>query len=69
MGMGGWFGFTMMLLWTVVLVVVVVGVLYWAFGREKESESAATEIIRKRYARGEIDEEEFRERRRQLTEG
>jgi len=69
MGMGGWFGFVMMLLWTLVLVAVVVGALYWAFGREKENKSDATEILRERYARGEIDEEEFRERKRSLTEG
>lgn len=70
MGMGGgWFGFVMMFLWSLVLVAIVVGVLYWVFGQRKESESDATEILRERYARGEIDEEEFRERKRSLTEG
>lgn len=67
---GGWFGFGMMFLWVLVLVAVVVAFVYWAFGKGKsdESESNAMEILRERYARGDIDEEEFRERRRSLTE-
>ena len=67
---GGWFGIMMMLLWAFLLVAVVVAFLYWAFGgRSGEKESNAMEILRERYARGDIDEEEFRERKRQLTEG
>ena len=71
MGTGsGWFGIMMMLLWTFVLVAVVVGFIYWAFGgKSDEKDTEAMEILRGRYARGDIDEEEFRERRRQLTEG
>jgi plastocyanin/uncharacterized membrane protein len=48
------------------------GVSYWASRRgsadatEQESPMA---VLEKRYARGEIDEEEFHERRAQLTEG
>lgn len=67
---GGWFGIMMMLLWTVVVIAVVVAVIYWAFGGNRgREESDAMEVLRERYARGDIDEEEFRERKKQLTEG
>ncbi|MCX2818033.1 SHOCT domain-containing protein [Haladaptatus sp. F3-133] len=66
---GGWFGVGMMLLWMVVLVAAVVGFVYWAFGGKSDGkDNEAMEILRGRYARGDIDEEELRERRRKLTE-
>ena len=68
---GGWFGIMMMLLWSLVVIAVVVSVIYWAFGNRGSDKtgSDAMEILRERYARGEIDEEEFRERKRHLSEG
>ncbi|MFB6132596.1 MAG: SHOCT domain-containing protein [Halanaeroarchaeum sp.] len=37
-------------------------------GSERQSGNEAVETLRERYARGEIDEEEFEERRRMLEE-
>lgn len=71
----GWFmGPVMMILFLVVAVVVVVAVVRWLggtshgmhkghFGRE-----SALDILRERYARGEIDGNEYDERRRKLSE-
>lgn len=67
-GMGGW-GWLMMLLWLVILVAVI----YFAFrllqritGKNQSSNSDAEEILRKRYARGEIDTETFENMRQHL---
>lgn len=66
---GGWF---MPWGWIILLAVIIV-MVYWASrqtpgAREAKSESAL-EILRKRYARGEISEEEYRERKKTLEQG
>lgn len=68
LGMGGW-GWLMMLLWLVILVAVI----YFAFrllqriiGTNQSSNPDAEEILRKRYARGEIDTETFENMRQHL---
>ncbi|MEA5386829.1 plastocyanin/azurin family copper-binding protein [Haloarculaceae archaeon H-GB2-1] len=46
------------------------GLLYWALGRDGSShgsDDAAMETLRRRYARGEIDEAEFQRRRERLV--
>jgi len=70
MGGAGWFGFAMMLLWTVLLASLIVALVYWIRKgmRDSSAEDKAMKKLRERYARGEIDEEEFRERRRHLKE-
>ena len=48
------------------------GLLYWATGRgdtPPESDDSAMETLQRRYARGEIDEEEFQKRRERLETG
>jgi uncharacterized membrane protein len=47
------------------------GLLYWALGRgdaSPESDDSAMETLQRRYARGEIDEEEFQMRRERLED-
>ena len=66
---GAW-GFGMMLLmllfWVLVIVGLVVGIR-WLLGQGKESRSdSALEVLRQRYARGEINKEEFETRKRDL---
>ncbi|MGL5042994.1 MAG: SHOCT domain-containing protein [Culicoidibacterales bacterium] len=62
---GGWF--TMMLL----IVIVIIGVI-WFFSktseRTKHYSSMALNILEERYAKGEIDEDEFRAKRSTLWE-
>ena len=75
-GGSGWFlGPLMMLLFLVVAVVVVVLVVRWlggpgggVSGASGPSGKSALRILEERFARGEIDEEEFRERKRALEE-
>ena len=81
MGPGGWhggwgwghmvFGSFMMLLFLAAVVAAVVAVVRWTGGsserREPSSPSQALAILEERFARGEIDREEFEERRRTLT--
>lgn len=79
---GGWyghgwghmfFGGLMMLLFWGGLIVLVVAVVR-GFGRSDDrgradaSGSTALEILQKRYARGEIEQEEYEQRRRKLEE-
>ena len=74
---GGWGDWLLMS----ILMVVVWGAVVWAivvtvrsFGERRDGEgrpasgSGALEILEERFARGEIDEKEFLERRRALTE-
>jgi putative membrane protein len=56
----------MMLFWVLVIVAVVLGIR-WALGQGKESRAdSALEILRQRYARGEINKEEFESKRKDL---
>lgn len=70
---GGWhfvFGPLMMILFVAVIVVAVVFVVRWLGGSADPAAStpgkSALDILRERFARGEIDAEEFAERRRHL---
>ncbi|MFO7767631.1 MAG: SHOCT domain-containing protein [bacterium] len=71
-GMGGW----MWLFWIIVLGAVVWGVLAALRGGERpggmgtgtEDVRTPLEILKERYARGEIDREEFEERKEALEE-
>ncbi len=67
---GAW-GFGMMIMmilfWVLIIVAVVLGIR-WLLGQGKESRSdSALEILRQRYARGEINKDEFEARKRDLT--
>lgn len=71
MGLWGWVGYVLMVIfWTVGTVAVVLWVKSWleqgrpgSASREPES---ALEILKKRYARGEINKQEFDEKRKDL---
>lgn len=69
---GGWlvFGPVMMILFLVVAVVAVVLVLRWLGGHAPQASAppgnAPLDILKARFARGEIDKEEFEDRRRVL---
>jgi len=66
-----WFGGGFMWLFWILLIVVVVLVVKFITGNNAGSISGTTEespmlILKKRYARGEIDEDEFNRRAREL---
>jgi putative membrane protein len=70
-GMWGAWGFGMMLMmlvfWGLIIVGLVLGIRWLVSqGRESRSDSAL-DILRQRYARGEIDKEEFEAKKRDLS--
>ena len=71
-GMWGIWGIGMMLMMLVFWGVVIVGVVFairWLASQGKESRpaDAALDILRQRYARGDISREEFEAKKRDLT--
>jgi putative membrane protein len=67
---GAWgFGmmFMMVLFWGLIIVALVLAIR-WLIGQGKDSRTdSAAEILRQRYARGEINKEEFDAKRRDLS--
>ena len=73
MGWGyGWnfFGMVHMLLWWVLIILGIVVLAKWIFGGSKsgdrETGGRALEVLKERYARGEIDREEFDQKKRDI---
>ncbi len=71
--MSGWgwggmaFGGIMMLLWFALIIAVIVFLFRWISGSSQRGSSQdAVDILKQRYARGEIDTAELEERTRQL---
>jgi putative membrane protein len=74
MGWGGgwgwsWFGIVHMVLWWFLIILGIVVLAKWLFGgggSRAGGDDRALAILRERYARGEIDKQEFDARRRDL---
>jgi putative membrane protein len=66
-------GFGMGFMW-IILIVIIVAVIFLAKGyfnpakeeRESKVESAALDVLNKRYAKGEIDKKEFEQKKKDL---
>ena len=59
---------TMLLFWGVVVVGIVFGIRWLAGqGKEPRSSDTALDVLRQRYARGDISKEEFDAKKRDLT--
>lgn len=69
----GWLGMILMAAFWIAVIVGIIFLIRWlvistsAGGRAVKSEESALEILKRRYARGEIDKEEFEEKKRSLT--
>ncbi|NIB98921.1 plastocyanin/azurin family copper-binding protein [Halobacterium sp. R2-5] len=66
---GGWFGGLPFVGGALGMLGLAGGLLYWALGRgdtPSRRDDSAMETLRRRYARGELDEEEFQKRRERL---
>ncbi|MHB1214758.1 MAG: SHOCT domain-containing protein [Thiobacillus sp.] len=74
-GMTGGYGYggLFMILWWVLIIVGIVALVKWlaaplGAGSRPGSGSKALDLLKERYARGEIDEQEFQKRKRDLTQ-
>tara|TARA_R110002049_G_scaffold22808_1_gene81234 strand:+ start:1155 stop:1388 length:234 start_codon:yes stop_codon:yes gene_type:complete len=72
-GMAGGFGWIFMILWWVLIVVGIVALVKWMgtsseSGARKDGGGRALDILKERYAHGEIDEQEFQKRKRDLLQ-
>ena len=66
----GWFGMVHMVLWWFLIILGIVVLAKWLFGSgggRAAGDDRALAILRERYARGEIDKEEFDKRKRDLA--
>ena len=61
-------GWGMILVWLVPILLIAFLVRYFLGDRDRSSGPTPLDILKSRYAKGEIDEEEFRKRRASLEE-
>lgn len=62
-----WFGPIFMLLFWVFLIAGVVIAVKWVLGQGGKTGESALDILKKRYAKGEISKEEFEEKKKDIT--
>ena len=67
----GWVGLGVMMLWWVLVVAGLVMLVRWLVPRgqqrSRDDEKSPMEILKERYARGEIDKKEFEEKKKDLA--
>lgn len=72
-GMGSWgvLGPIFMIFWLIVIVAIIVAVIWLArsalYHEAKSSRSSALDILDERYARGEINHDEYLEKKQHIT--
>lgn len=65
-------GYGMWVLWLIFWILIVVGIVLlikylWEHGGIKVEQESALEILKKRYAKGEISKEEFEEKKKDIV--
>jgi len=65
---GGVFGGTFMLFWWILLIVGIVALVKWVMNQSggQSQSRPPLEILKERYAKGEIDKRDFEERKKEL---
>jgi putative membrane protein len=67
-GWGMGFGLLLMIVfWTIIILGIVYLVKFIAGGKKEDKGETALDILKKRYAKGEISKEEFEEKKNYLT--
>ena len=65
----GWFGFILQIIFWIAIILLIVWLAKRITGFEFQSsqKDSALDILKKRYARGEIDKKEYEEKKKDLT--
>ncbi len=71
-GMGGFgFGGIFMILWWILIIIGIVVLVKWLLGSNSSfggGSGRALDILKERYARGEIDEQEYQKKKQDLSQ-
>ncbi len=65
-GMGMFGGFWMLVFWAV-FIVLIICIVREVAGRKTDEKSKALDILKERYAKGEIDKKEFEEKKKDIN--
>lgn len=70
MGMGMMSGMMFLtgILWLVLLGLLIYGLVKWLSGKKQDANDTAMQILKERYARGEITEQEYETMKKKLQE-